>query len=241
MIDNVKRLTRKLFITGALLCAGSTLASAQGVEMKNLTDSASYAMGINYVYTSIIPALQDAASKGLELNPALIGVAVFDVLSGRTPAMNDSVTQMTLVEFQTASQGIIAKIAADNLKRGQDFLAANKKVSGVVTTPSGLQYQVTSPGVGTAPDADDKVTVRYKGQLIDGTVFDQTPPDRTAEFAANRVIKGWTEGLQLMKPGAKFRFFIPAELAYGMQGAGGSIGPNETLIFDVELIAVTPN
>jgi FKBP-type peptidyl-prolyl cis-trans isomerase FklB len=240
MIDNVKRMTGRLFIAGALFCAASTLASAQ-VVMTNLNDSASYAMGINYVYTSIIPALQDAESKGLKLNPVMIGAAVFDVLTGRTPAMNDSVTQMTLVQFQTVSQGIIAKIASDNLKRGQDFLDANKKVSGVVTTPSGLQYSVSSPGVGMAPDANDKVTVRYKGQLIDGTVFDQTPPDRTAEFEANRVIKGWTEGLQLMKPGAKYRFFIPSELAYGMQGAGGSIGPNETLIFDVELVAVTPN
>lgn len=126
-----------------------------------------------------------------------------------------------------------------NQKEGEAFLAANGKKPGVKTLPSGLQYEVIKAGAGKQPAATDTVTVHYKGTLINGTEFDSSyKRGQPASFPLNQVIKGWTEGVQLMKEGAKYRFFIPPQLAYGARGAGGLIGPNSTLIFDVELISV---
>ena len=127
----------------------------------------------------------------------------------------------------------------ENKAAGEKFLAENAQVEGVVTTPSGLQYLVFSAGEGASPKATDNVTVHYKGTTIDGKEFDSSyGRGAPATFPLNRVIAGWTEGLQLMKEGAKYRFFIPSKLAYGERGAGRDIGPNATLIFDVELIKV---
>jgi FKBP-type peptidyl-prolyl cis-trans isomerase len=129
--------------------------------------------------------------------------------------------------------------AEQNLKDGEAFLAANAKKSGVKTLPSGLQYMVIKEGKGKRPAATDLVTVHYRGTLINGTEFDSSyRRGQPATFPLNQVIRGWTEGVQLMKEGAKYRFFIPPQLAYGPRGAGGVIGPNATLIFDVELISV---
>ena len=120
-----------------------------------------------------------------------------------------------------------------------EFLAKNAKKDKVITTASGLQYQILTEGKGTAPVATDNVTVKYKGTLLDGTEFDSTEKHGgSATFPLNRVIKGWTEGVQLMKPGAKYRFFIPSNLAYGEEGAGRVIPPNAALIFEIELIKV---
>jgi FKBP-type peptidyl-prolyl cis-trans isomerase len=125
------------------------------------------------------------------------------------------------------------------LERGNVFLADNGKRDGVTTTASGLQYEVVSEGSGSQPGATDNVTVHYRGTLIDGTEFDSSfKRGQPASFQLNRVIPGWTEGVQLMKEGATYRFFVPSALAYGERGAGANIGPNETLIFDVELIKV---
>jgi FKBP-type peptidyl-prolyl cis-trans isomerase FklB len=128
--------------------------------------------------------------------------------------------------------------SAANLKAGQDFLEANKAKEGVVTLPSGLQYEVLVQGSGPKPVPTDKVTCHYHGTLIDGTVFDSSVKrGQPATFPLNGVIKGWTEGLQHMPTGSKYRFFIPPQLAYGDRQVGGQIGPNSTLIFDVELIS----
>lgn len=126
------------------------------------------------------------------------------------------------------------------LETGKAFLADNATQPGVVTTPSGLQYLVLRAGEGVSPKAKDTVVVNYRGTLINGVEFDSSylAGREPAEFPLKRVIKGWTEGLQLMQEGAKFRFFIPSELAYGKRGAGIDIGPNETLIFEVELLKV---
>ena len=127
----------------------------------------------------------------------------------------------------------------ENKKAGVEFLAKNAKKDKVITTASGLQYQILTEGKGASPKATDKVTVHYKGTLLDGTEFDSSyKHGAPVTFPLDRVIKGWTEGVQLMKEGAKYRFYIPAELAYGEQGAGRAVGPNETLIFEVELIKV---
>ena len=138
-----------------------------------------------------------------------------------------------LIEFQ--------KTAQENAKLGETFLAENAKKSGVITTKSGLQYQVLQAGQGNKPRPTSKVSVNYEGRLLDGTVFDSSiARGQAVDFQVSQVIAGWTEGLQLMQEGAKYRFFIPAKLAYGEIGAGDAIGPNSTLIFDVELLKVLP-
>jgi FKBP-type peptidyl-prolyl cis-trans isomerase FklB len=130
--------------------------------------------------------------------------------------------------------------AAANLKAGQEFLEANKAKPGVVALPSGLQYEVITEGAGVKPLATNKVTCHYHGTLIDGTVFDSSVRrGQPATFPLNAVIKGWTEGLQLMATGSKWRFFIPPHLGYGDRQVGGQIGPNSTLIFEVELLGVS--
>ena len=130
--------------------------------------------------------------------------------------------------------------ASANLKAGQEFLEANKQKQGVVSLPSGLQYEVITEGSGIKPLAKNKVTCHYHGTLIDGTVFDSSVKrGQPATFPLNMVIKGWTEGLQLMGIGSKWRFFIPPQLAYGDRQTGAQIGPNSTLIFEVELLDVS--
>jgi FKBP-type peptidyl-prolyl cis-trans isomerase FklB len=130
--------------------------------------------------------------------------------------------------------------AAANLKAGQDFLEANKQKPGVTALPSGLQYEIITEGKGIKPSARSSVTCHYHGSLIDGTVFDSSVKrGQPATFPLNRVISGWTEGLQLMGVGSKWRFFIPPNLAYGDRQTGSDIGPNSTLIFEVELLGVS--
>jgi len=131
------------------------------------------------------------------------------------------------------------QLADKNQKEGEVFLAENKKKKGVITLPSGLQYQVIKEGTGKIPKATDTVTTHYRGTLIDGTEFDSSyKRGEPASFPVNGVIKGWTEALQLMKVGSKWQLFIPSNLAYGPQGAGQAIGPNATLIFEIELLSI---
>lgn len=160
-------------------------------------------------------------------------------------SLSDEEMAKALLEFKKMNEAKqlikFQKIAADNLKLGQEFLAENAKKTGIVTLPSGLQYQILNNGSGRSPTAKSKVTVNYEGRLIDGTIFDSSiARNQPVEFQASQVIQGWTEGLQLMKEGAKYRFFIPSKLAYGEMGSGDSIEPNSTLIFDVELLKVSP-
>lgn len=130
-------------------------------------------------------------------------------------------------------------MAQSALEKGKAFLHANSTREGVQTTPTGLQYKVITPGEGPQPKASDTVLVHYRGTTIDGAEFDSSYKRREPiEFPLNGVIRGWTEGVQLMKEGSKFEFYIPSELAYGSRGAGGAIGPDETLIFEVELLKV---
>lgn len=131
------------------------------------------------------------------------------------------------------------KLLQENIAKGEEFLSKNKKRKGIATTDSGLQFEVVEKGTGKKPKATDTVKVHYKGTLLDGTIFDSSyERGKAVTFPLNQVIKGWTEGVQLMKVGAKYKFYIPYNLAYGEQGAGGMIGPGETLIFDVKLISI---
>lgn len=156
-------------------------------------------------------------------------------------------TENEVKEVMTAFQkGLAAKqaekmkvIGEKNSKEGETFLAENKKKEGVKTTASGLQYKVITPGKGPMPKDTDTVSVNYRGTLIDGTEFDSSyKRGEAVSFPVNGVIKGWTEALQMMKVGSKWQLFIPSNLAYGDRGAGGQIGPNATLIFEVELLSI---
>lgn len=159
-----------------------------------------------------------------------------DAMTGATPALPEEEMQR---RFITVRQESAKKIVEKNKQDGDAFLAKNKGAKGVKTTASGLQYKVITAGKGKSPTADDTVTVNYRGTLIDGTEFDSSyKRNQPATFPVKGVIPGWTEALQLMKEGAKWMLYIPANLAYGERGAGQMIGPNSTLLFEVELLSI---
>lgn len=190
----------------------------------------SYALGLGIA--------QQLKSMGIEdFSVEDFSQSVSDILSGKTPAMTSREAQELLSEYFQKQQKEQAQKA---IAEGRDFLEANAKREGVVQTKSGLQYEVLSEGKGErSPKATDTVLCHYEGRLVSGKVFDSSyERNQPAEFGLNQVIPGWTEGLQLMSEGAKYRFYIPYLLGYGEQGAGPSIPPYSTLIFDVELIKV---
>ena len=162
--------------------------------------------------------------------------AVEQVLNGEKTEMTEVQAQGLVQEFLREQQEVAGKAACE---AGENFLAENAKREGVKVTETGLQYEVLTPALGIKPTPTDTVTCHYEGRLIDGTVFDSSyRRGEPASFPLQGVIRGWTEGLQLMSIGSKFRFFIPFDLAYGAQGAGGSIPPYAALIFDVELLGI---
>lgn len=173
----------------------------------------------------------------------ITGFSIEDFTKSIADVINGQQTQMTAREAQEMLNKYFATKAAEDAKKaigeGKVFLENNGKRQGVVTTKSGLQYEVLTEGTGRSPKATDKVRCHYEGRLINGDVFDSSyQRNQPADFGLNQVIAGWTEGVQLMKEGAKYRFYIPYLLGYGEQGAGSSIPPYSTLIFDVELIKV---
>ncbi|WP_114782541.1 FKBP-type peptidyl-prolyl cis-trans isomerase [Botryobacter ruber] len=201
------------------------------MELNNQKDKISYIIGRDMA--------TNLQKQGITIEAEAFIQGVKEVLAGQASKLSASDVQQAMMALQQeltqkqSSKGAAAK------KAGEDFLAENKKKEGVKTLPSGLQYEVLQQGSGKSPAASDKVTTHYHGTLIDGTVFDSSyERGQPATFPVNGVISGWTEALQLMKEGDKWRLYLPSELAYGTQGAGGSIGPNETLIFDVELLSV---
>ena len=192
-------------------------------------DKVSYALGLGI-------ARQLAGMGSSEVNVDDFAQALKDIFAGKEPQVTDQEGQQLVNEFFQNKQ---AEMAAKAKEAGENFLEENGKKEGVVTLPSGLQYQVLREGNGKKPKATDKVECHYEGTLIDGTKFDSSyDRGQTATFGLNQVIAGWTEGLQLMQEGAKYRFFIPYTLGYGENGAGQSIPPYAALIFDVELVAV---
>lgn len=180
-----------------------------------------------------------------EIEVPVLLQAIRTVLTGGQPLLADADAKTVLAAFSQRMQGQMqAKTAAlgdKNRAEGATFLARNKAAKGVITTPSGLQYMVLRQGSGARPTPSDRVTVNYKGTLLDGTVFDSSydRPQPPEPFALDQVIPGWAEGVSLMPVGAKYRFWIPSELGYGDKGTpGGPIGPNATLVFDVELLSI---
>lgn len=199
-------------------------------------DRISYALGL-----SMGNNFRSSGIQTLDIHDFADGVAA--VFSGETPKMTYDEAKEEIRKFFTAMEEkqkeAAAQMAKVNEEAGAAFLGENGKRPEVKTTASGLQYEVIEEGTGAMPKAGDQVTVHYTGKLIDGTVFDSSVErGEPATFGVTQVIPGWVEALQMMKEGAKWRLFIPSNLAYGPNGAGNVIGPNATLIFDVELIKV---
>lgn len=205
------------------------------MENKEL-DRISYALGL-----SMGNNFRSSGIEKIDVNDFADGVAA--VFSGAQPKMTYDEAKEEIRAFFTAmeqrQQAEAAKMGEVNAKAGEAFLAENATRPEVKVTATGLQYEVLTEGDGESPKRGDNVTVHYTGRLIDGTVFDSSVErGEPATFGVTQVIPGWVEALQMMKPGAKWRLYIPSNLAYGPNGAGGVIGPNATLIFDVELIKI---
>lgn len=192
-------------------------------------DKLSYAIGMN-----IANSLKGSGISKLNIDD--FTAAIKDIYGGTKTAISADEAKKAINDY---FEKLEKELPEKNLKEGKAFLEENSKREGVHTLPSGLQYEILRKGNGKKPSASDRVECHYHGTLIDGTVFDSSVQRGTpAVFGVNQVIKGWVEALQLMEEGAKWRLFIPSELAYGENAPGGAIGPNATLIFDVELLKV---
>lgn len=181
----------------------------------------------------------------MDIDPAALLKGLQDGVAGTKPLMTEDQVKETMSAYSKSMTEKAAaaskEAAAKNGAIGEKFLADNKSKEGVKTTPSGLQYKVLKEGTGPMPKETDIVETNYRGTLINGKEFDSSyKRNEPASFPVNRVIKGWTEALQMMKVGSKYQLFIPANLAYGERGAGQDIGPNETLLFEVELLGIKP-
>jgi FKBP-type peptidyl-prolyl cis-trans isomerase FklB len=205
--------------------------------LKTPKDKASYAIGL-----SVGKSLQRDA---VDVDPNILLRGIRDALAGGKTLLTDDEARAALMAVQSdlrqKQQAKMQQAGGTNLKEGEAFLAANKTKQGVVTLPSGLQYKILKQGTGPKPSADDSIVCNYRGTLLNNTEFDSSyKRGQPTTFKVGQVIKGWTEALQLMPVGSKWQLFIPPELAYGPGGAGGDIGPNATLIFEVELLSIQP-
>jgi FKBP-type peptidyl-prolyl cis-trans isomerase FklB len=211
--------------------------SKQGgtVDLKTKTDSISYAIGMNIG--------KDIKDQSIETNVDAIAAGIRDVVTNGTKRLTEEQVQVCMTALQAdmmaKQQAKAANLGKSNKEEGEKFLTENKTKEGVKTTASGLQYKVIKEGKGAMPKATDVVVTHYRGTLINGKEFDSSHKrGQPAEFPVNGVIPGWTEALQLMKVGSKWQLFIPPALAYGERGAGADIGPNSTLIFEIELLNI---
>ncbi len=192
-------------------------------------DKVSYCLGLSIASNLITSGVKN-------INTEAFTTALGDAFAGKEPTVTPEEANQTLQAFFGKIQ---EEMSAAAISVGKEFLDANANAEGVVTLESGLQYKILTPGNGKIPTENDQVKCHYEGRLINGAVFDSSyKRNEPATFPVNGVIKGWVEALQLMETGAKWQLFVPSELAYGAQGAGQAIGPNETLIFDVELLEI---
>jgi len=232
---NTKTVTLTL-LTG-LLTASTALAADTNL-FKNDKEKTSYAIGVNFG--------NNWKQQDLDVDYEMLVRGLKDARTGGPTLITEQETRETLnklgQELRAKFQEKQRQLAEKNKKEGEDFLAANKTKPGVISLPNGLQYKVLAEGKGDSPKPEDIVEVNYRGSLIDGTEFDSNAKSgQPFATSANRVIRGWTEALTRMKPGAKWQLFIPSDLAYGERGAQPKIGPNATLLFDVELLSFKPS
>jgi FKBP-type peptidyl-prolyl cis-trans isomerase FklB len=222
------------------ILAGATLAQNAPAPqdqpaLKDQKEKLSYALGMDVART--------LRRQSIEIDPALFNKGLNDTYSGGKLLLSDDEARALITDMQKDTRKKLedtrAQAADTNKKAGDAFLAENKKAQGIVALPSGLQYKVLKAGEGKKPALDDIVVCQYRGTLIDGKEFDSSyKRNEPATFPVKGVIKGWTEALQLMPVGSKWQLFIPPDLAYGERGAGAEIGPNSTLIFEVELVSI---
>lgn len=219
-----------LIIFGVYACQNQQKEVSKS-DMKDFPDSVSYSIGYDIG--------NNLKTQDIEIKNRMIMQGIFDGMKDSVMLLDANERQQILSRFQQQMMSKRTEDADKNKAKGEDFLAENKQKEGVKVSDSGLQYKVVEEGTGKSPSKGDKVKVHYKGTLIDGTVFDSSyDRGQPLEIGVGRVIPGWTEALQKMKVGAKWKLFIPSDLAYGEQGAGNIIGPNETLIFEVELLDI---
>jgi FKBP-type peptidyl-prolyl cis-trans isomerase FklB len=237
--DISQRKDRQLKSTFALLVVLALLTPRAGARqketLKTQKDKISYSIGLDIG--------RSLKRQAIDVDQNLLVQGLKDALSNQKQLLSDDEARECLTTFQrelVAKRTEEAKKAGEaNMKEGEEFLAQNKKKPGVVTLPSGLQYKILKEGTGKTPKATDTVITNYRGTLINGKEFDSSfRHGKPATFPVDQVIRGWTEALQLMKVGSKWQLFIPSELAYGPNGAGTDIGPNTTLIFEVELLGI---
>ena len=218
-------------LTAVLFAVAAPSVAAEKKELKTKKDRLSYSAGYDM-------ALKIKES-GIDLDYDMVLQGARDVLKGRKALMTRKEVGETVNDYRAERKN---ELAENNRKEGQAYLAENKKKEGVVTLPSGLQYKVLKAGEGKTPGPEDVVTVQYRGKLVNGSEFDSSyMRGQPATFALNQVIRGWTEGLQLVKEGGKVQLVIPSDLGYGERGTpGGPIGPDAVLIFEIELLSVAP-
>jgi FKBP-type peptidyl-prolyl cis-trans isomerase len=219
---------------GLALLAGMAVAEESSV-LEGEKEKRSYALGMDWG--------NRLKKDSLDVDADLVVQGLKDALAGRKTHLTEEEVKATLSalqsELRTRQIEATKKLAEDHKKQGEAFLAENKTREGVITLESGLQYKVLKAGEGPKPTAEDTVVCHYRGTLIDGTEFDSSHKrNQPATFAVNRVIKGWSQALQLMPVGSKWQLFIPASLAYGERGARRAIPPHATLVFEVELISI---
>jgi len=236
----------QVIIALSLVLFVSQVSAEEKLMLKDQKDKVSYSIGTNIG--------NNFKKQSMDINPDALMQGIKDTLSGEKALMTEQEMNETMKAFQQemnetmkafqqemmTKQAELAKIIGEkNKTEGDLFLADNKKKEGVITLSSGLQYKVINESSGTIPTLTDKVIVHYRGTLIDGTEFDSSyHRGQPVTFPVNGIIAGWKEALQLMKAGSKWQLFIPPTLAYGERGAGRTIGPNATLIFDIELLSI---
>ena len=221
----------KLIVVLGILLLVSQVGAQEKLVLKDQKDKISYIIGMDIG--------NNLKKQSISVNPKILAKGIEDALSGAKHLLAEQEVQETMMAFQKEMMAKQAEVAKKNKTEGEAFLAENKKKEGVKTLPSGVQYKVMKAGNGKKPKSNDTVAVHYRGTLIDGTEFDSSyKRGQPATLQVSGVIPGWTEALQLMVEGAKWQLFIPSNLAYCERGAGGVIGPNATLIFEVELISI---
>jgi FKBP-type peptidyl-prolyl cis-trans isomerase len=235
---NIQRVFMVLAASASLAVLSACQQQAEepkALKLETQEQRISYGIGVRLA--------NNMKNDGLNVDPTAFAAGLQDALDGNEPKLTEEEFNTEMMAFQQKvqeQQQAEAQAAAQaNLEAGQAFLEENKAREGVQVTDSGLQYEVLTAGTGASPTPEDAVEVHYKGTLIDGTVFDSSyDRGQPVTFGVTQVIPGWTEALQLMQEGAKYKLYIPSDLAYGANGAGQVIGPNSTLVFEVELLSI---
>ena len=221
-----------IVIVSASLFAFPLFGQDKSPQLKDQKDKVSYSIGMQIGF--------NLGRQKVDVNPDILAAGIKDAIAGKPQLTTEQVKDI-MAQFEKDIEQKQKELGEKNKTEGAKYLEENKKKPGIKTTASGLQYKVIKDGTGAPPKATDMVTVNYRGTLIDGTEFDSSyKRGQPATFPVNGVIKGWTEALQLMKQGSKYQLFIPSTLAYGERAMGPDIGPNSTLIFEVELQDVKP-